>query len=146
MYRYIASVGLAGVVALALLAGSASAVSKVAPGHEAFEITCEGLGSITISVQRSENRGAVQIVGRKGHLIPVEFEFTILNLTQDEVVFSETETFRGHRNQATITCTTVLFEGPASELELGPGEELPPDVAPTDILRVVLTAEVILKP
>jgi hypothetical protein len=146
MCRYIVSVVLAGVVAVALLAPSALAVSKVAPGHEPFEIACEGLGSITISVQRSENRGAVQIVGRKGHLIPVEFEFTILNLTQDEVVFSETETFRGHRNQATITCTTVFFEGPASELELGPGEQLPPDVAPTDILRVVFTAEVILKP
>ena len=128
------------------LAGGASAVSKVAPGHEPFEITCEGLGTITISVQRSENRGAVQIVGLKAHLIPVAFAFSFVNVTEGEVVFSETETLPGHGNQPTITCTAVFFEGPASELPLAPGETLPPGVDPTDVVRLTLTALVIVKP
>jgi hypothetical protein len=40
----------------------------------------------------------------------------------------------------------VFFEGPASELPLEEGEELPPEVAPTDIVRLFLTVEVVVKP
>jgi hypothetical protein len=138
-------IALAGAASALALASPASAVPKLAPGHEAFEITCTGLGTITISVQRSENRGAVQIVGRKAHLIPVEFEFTLLNVTENEVIFSETETLSGHQNQTTTTCTAVFFEGPAAQLPLEPGEMLPPTVAPTDIVRAFLTVQVIVK-
>jgi len=134
--------------ALTVVAGPASAVNWVAPGHVEETIECAGLGTIVISVQRSDNVGAVQIVGQQGLLIPVAFEFALLNLTENTVIFSESGAVGGghaHGNQTTTTCSRVLFEGPASELPLEPGEQLPPTVQPTDIVRAVVTVTVVAK-
>jgi hypothetical protein len=40
----------------------------------------------------------------------------------------------------------VFFEGPAAELPLEEGEQLPPGVAPTDIVRASLTLEAVVRP
>jgi hypothetical protein len=131
-------------------ASTASASGPAAPGKDLFELDCDGLGTITVSAQRSENAsGAVQIVGQQGHLIGVTFEFTFFDVTTDTVVFSESDAVghgHAHPNQPTSICTVVFFEGPASELPLEEGEELPPEVAPTDIVRLFLTVEVVVKP
>ena len=142
------AVGLIAALTLAV-AGTAAASGPAPPGKDLFEVDCEGLGTITVSVQRAEDSsGAAQIVGQRGHLIPVRFDFTLLDVTTGEVIFSEPDAVgngNAHSNQATTTCTVVFFEGPASEL-LEEGEELPPGVAPTDIVRAVLTVEVVVKP
>jgi hypothetical protein len=148
MWRTILAIGVVATALALVVAAPAVAVTKVAPGHEEETVECAGLGTLTLSVQRSENFGAVQIVGQQGHLIPVAFEFQLLNLTQGTVIFSESAAVgngNAHPNQATTTCSIVFFEGPASELELEPGEQLPPDVLPTDILRAEFTAIVIAK-
>ncbi len=115
------------------------------PGHEVETIECAGLGTIDISTQRSDNRGAVQIIGTKGHLIPVRFSFTLENLTTGMVLFDETEPLRGkaHQNQATTTCS-LSFTGTWEEVG-EPGEEPPPGVEPDDILRFTFMAEVVAK-
>jgi hypothetical protein len=137
----IAATGLGGMTA------SAAASGPAAPGKEVVEFTCEGLGSITVSVPRSENNfGAGQIVAEKGHGIPVSITSTLKDLNTSSVLFSETRKAghgNGHRNQATTDCKGVFFEGPASELF---GSELPPEVKGTDTLLGSLDVEVILKP
>jgi hypothetical protein len=141
-------IGLVASLTLAL-AGSASASGPAAPGKDLFDVDCEDLGTITVSVQPAEDSsGAAQIVGQQGHLIPVQFEFTLFDVTTDTVIFSETDAVgsgNAHRNQETTTCTLVFFEGPASEL-LEEGEELPPEVEPTDVVRAFITVEVVVKP
>jgi hypothetical protein len=131
-------------------AGTASASGPAPPGKDVFEIDCQGLGTITVSAQRSENSsGAVQIVGEQGHLLGATFEFTFFDVTTNTVVFSESDAVgqgHAHSKQPTSTCTVVFFEGPAAELPLEEGEELPSEVAPTDIVRLFLTVEVVVKP
>jgi hypothetical protein len=143
------AVGLMAALTLAT-AGTASASGPAPPGKELFEVDCEGLGTLTVSAQRSENsNGAVQMVGQQGHLLGVSFEFTLFNVTTDTVIESESDAVGGgnaHRNQATTTCTVVFFEGPAAELPLEEGEQLPPGVAPTDIVRASLTLEAVVRP
>jgi hypothetical protein len=136
----------AAVLATGLGAGSLAAPAHAgqANGHEVLTITCEDLGTIDVSVQPSEdNWGAVQIVGSSGHLIPVGFTFTLEDLTQGTVVFSETETKNGHRNQATTTCS-FSFSGTFEEIS-EPGDELPPGVDADDLLRITITVEAIAK-
>ena len=103
---------------------------------------------MTVAVPRSEqNNGAAQIVGQRGHFVVVSFTFSAVDVTTDTVLFSDISAVGGghaHPNQATTTCSLVFFDGPASEV-VEPGEELPPGVAPTDILRGVGTAVVIPK-
>jgi hypothetical protein len=133
----------AAVLAAGLAVGPWVPAQAQPPGHNVETIVCEGLGTIDVSVQRSDNFGAVQIVGTKGHLIPVAFTFTLENLTDDTVLFSETEAKKGHRNQETTQCS-LTFTGTWEELG-EPGEEPPPGVDPTDILQFTLTAKVIAK-
>jgi hypothetical protein len=134
----------AAVLAAGLAVGPWAAPAQAQPpGHNVETIECEGLGTIDISVQRSDNFGAVQIVGTTGHLIPVAFTFTLENLTDDTVLFSETEAKNGHRNQATTPCS-LTFTGTWEEVG-EPGEEPPPGVDPDDILQFTLTADVIAK-
>lgn len=141
--KWMATAALAAAMAVGPVAAPAQAGQ--AKGHEVFTLSCEDLGTIDISVQRSDNRGAVQIIGTKGHLIPVQFSFTLENLTQGTVVFTDTEPLRGrsHQNQATTTCS-FGFTGTFDEIA-DPGEELPPGVDPDDILRATITVEVVAK-
>lgn len=137
---------LAATVATGVVAASASASGPAAPGKELVQITCDGLGTVTVSVQRGQNsNGAGQIVGEKGHGIPVEFTFTLTDVTTASVIDSETAATghgNGHPNQPATHCSGVLFEGAASEFF---GPQLPPGVAPTDTIRASLDGFVIVK-
>ena len=135
------------VAALAVFTGGASASGPAPPGKDVIDLNCEGIGAITVSVPRSENNSGVgQLVGAKGHGIAVAFTFTITDVTTNTVLESESEAVGGghaHPNQATTTCSAVVFSGPASEFfEGGP---LPPGVAPTDTIEASLSVEVIPK-
>lgn len=140
--KWLAAALLAAALAVGPLAAPAQAQP---PGHEVETVECEGLGTIEISTQRSDNRGAVQIIGTKGHLIPVQFSFSLENLTTGMVLFEETEPLSGksHQNQATTTCS-LSFTGTWDEIG-EPGGEPPPGVEPDDILRVTLTVDVVAK-
>jgi hypothetical protein len=65
-----------------------------------------------------KSHGAGQIVGRKGHGIPVVISNTLSDLTTSTVLVSESIVAgngHAHRNQRTTTCTRVFFEGSAAE-------------------------------
>jgi hypothetical protein len=133
------------VAALAVFTGAASASGPAPPGKELVELSCEGLGPVTVSVQRGEHsNGAGQIVGVKGHGIPVAFTTTVSDLTTE--VVQETSSARGgghgHSNQETTQCSGVVFKGLASEL----GGVPPGGVAPTDEIEISIVVDVIIKP
>jgi hypothetical protein len=140
--------GLAATVTLlALFAGSASASGPAPLGKEVVELSCEGLGPVTVSVARSEkNNGAGQIADGKGHGMPVTSTFTITDVSTSTVIDEETKAGGGghaHHNQSATTCSGVLFEGPASAF-FGEGE-LPPGVSSGDTISASLVIDVILK-
>jgi hypothetical protein len=142
---------LCGVVAIfaagAVSTGGASASGPAPPGKHVVEINCEGIGPITVSIPRREkDKGAGQIVGAKGHGIPVVSTFTITDVTTKTVLNSESKTAGGgnaHPNQATTACSTVLSTPASAFFEEGP---LPPGVAPTDIIEANIVIDVIVKP
>jgi hypothetical protein len=127
--------------------GAASASGPAAPGKELIQLTCEGLGPITVSVQRGEKaNGAGQIVDSKGHGIPVEATLTLTDLTTATVLGTETTATghgNGHPNQPATHCTGDLFQGSASDFF---GKDLPPDVAPTDTVQLAFDGFAVIKP
>lgn len=132
-------------ISLAVLAGSAAASGPAAPGKELLQITC-GHDTFTISVPKGENaRGAAQIVDRTGHLIPVNLEFSVVDVTTDTVLESGSNAFGGghaHPNQAPTSCDVILFEGTAADFY---GPQLPAGVGATDIIRASLAVGAIAK-
>lgn len=146
MRRFISVSLAATAVALAVLAGSAAASGPAAPGKDLIQLTC-GSDTFTFSVPRGENAvGAGQIVGHKGHGIPVSFVFTLFDVTTDTLLESDSSAVgRGnaHPNQTTTSCTVILFEGAAADF-FGP-EPLPPGVGSTDIVRASLAVDLIPK-
>jgi hypothetical protein len=133
-------------IAIAGFAGSAAASGPAPPGRDIIQLTCNGT-TFTIAVPRAgDSNGVGQIVGQRGHGIPVTFEFTIFDVTTDTLLFSEAGIVGGghaHPNQATTHCTAVVFEGTAADF-FGP-EPPPPGVAPTDMIRASIAVDVILK-
>jgi hypothetical protein len=129
-----------------IVAASASASGPAAPGKEVIVLTCDGLGTIPVSVQRGENsNGAAQIVDAKGHGIPVDAIFTLTDLTTSTVLATEvtaTGHGTGHPNQSATHCSGVLFEGSASDFF---GTDLPPGVAQTDTVQLTIEASAIIK-
>ena len=97
-------------------------------------------------VPRNEhNNAAAQIVGEKGHGIPVSFKTTVTDVSKGRVLFTETHESghgHGHPNQATTLCKGSAFEGSAEEIF---GKELPSEVAPADLIRGVFDVNVIVK-
>ena len=134
------------VATAAALAGTALASGPAAPGKVVIPLDCQGLGTITVSVQRGENsNGAGQIVDMKGHGIPVSFTFTITDVTQNFVIDSETSSVgngNAHHNQSTIGCTGVEFEDTASNVF---GTDLPPGVDPDDTILGTFDVQIVLK-
>jgi hypothetical protein len=132
-------------MALAVFAGSAAASGPAAPGKDLIQLTC-GSDTFTFSVPRGENAvGAAQLVGHTGHAIPVNFAFSVVDVTTDTLLDSDSHAVGGghaHPNQATTSCTAVLFEGTAADFF---GPELPPGVAPTDTIRASLAVDLIAK-
>jgi hypothetical protein len=137
---------LAAIAAMCVLAGTAVASGPAPPGKQLVTLNCAGLGTFTVSVQRGQNsKGAGQIVGAKGHGIPVKIVFTLTDLTTSTVIDSSTQLSghgHGHRHQATTECTGVVFQGTASDFF---GTHLPPGVAATDTVQGTIDAFVIIK-
>jgi hypothetical protein len=129
-----------------IAASAASASGPAAPGKELVQLTCDGLGTITVSVQRGENsNGAAQIVDAEGHGIAVEDTLTLTDLTTSTVLGTETIATghgNGHPNQAATHCTGALFQGSASEFF---GPDLPPGVAATDTVQLTIDAFAVIK-
>jgi hypothetical protein len=130
---------------LSAYAGPAAASGPAPKGKEVVEIQCEGLGSLTVSVPRSEkNWGAGQVVGQKGHGIPTAVSFSATDLRTGEVLASENSVKGGgHANshQPATNCSAT-FEVPASEFFEG---QLPEEVEPDDTIRVDLLVKVVIK-
>ena len=124
--------------ALAVFTAGAAASGPAAPGKDVIHLTCDGIGPVTVSVPPSEsNNGAGQIVGQKGHGIGVAFTNTITDVTTHTVLGGGSSAVGGghaHRNQATTTCSGVVFSAPASVFFRG--GPLPPGVAATDTIEV----------
>jgi hypothetical protein len=126
---------------------TASASGPPASGKELIQVTCAGLGTITVSVQRGENaNGAGQIVDAQGHGIAVEALLTLTDLTSSTVLATETTATghgNGHPNQSTTRCSGVLFQGPALDFF---GSDLPPGLDPTDTVQLTIDAFAVIKP
>jgi hypothetical protein len=147
MQRRILSTCTLGLAVLALVSGQAFASGPAPKGKEVVKLKCEGLGEVSVSVPPAEkSNGAGQIVGAKGHGIPVAFTFTLTDVTKGKVLSTEQTAVGGghaHSNQSTTSCSGVAFEAPASEFfEGGP---LPPEVNPTDTIQASLAGQVIVK-
>ena len=70
------------VAATAVLASTAAASGPAPHGKEIIEIQCEGIGPVTVAVNRNEHgNGAGQIVGEKGHGILVSSSFSLTDVT-----------------------------------------------------------------
>jgi len=132
--------------AMGIAATTASASGPAAPGKELVQLTCDGLGPITVSVQRGENaNGAGQIVDAKGHGIGVASILQLTDLTTSTLLATETTATghgNGHPNQSTTHCSGVLFEGSASDFF---GRDLPPGVDATDTVQLTIDALAIIK-
>ena len=145
MKRILLALAVSAFAAMGVLTGTAAASGPEPPGKEIVELECEGIGPVTVSVQRNEHsQGAGQIVGAKGHGIPVTFTSTLTDVTSGESFTEEGVKGGGnaHHNQSTTRCEGTTFEGEAAEIF---GEELPPGVEPTDTVRFEFTADVIIK-
>jgi hypothetical protein len=138
---------LAVAAAAGIVAATASGAGPAAPGKEPVQVTCDGLGTIAVAVQRGENaNGAAQIVDAQGHGIPVEATLTLTDLTSSTVLGTETTATgqgNGHPEQQATHCSGVLFQGPAADFF---GSDLPPGVAQTDTVRLTIDALAIIKP
>ena len=126
---------------------AAPASGPPAAGKELVQLTCDGLGTITVSVQRGENaNGAGQIVGAQGHGIPVDATLTLTDLTTSTVLGTEataTGQGNGHPNQSTTECSGTLFHGSASVFF---GSDLPPGLDATDTVQLTIDGFAIIKP
>jgi hypothetical protein len=149
MKRIVCALAASAITTLCLLPGTAAASGPAPPGKETIELECGGgLGKVLVSVPRPEHsNGAGQIVGHKGHGIPVSFKFTLTDVSTGETLFTESEPRKGngkaHSHQATTSCTGTVAEAPASVFF--EGHELPPGVSPGDTIRASFEAQVIVK-
>jgi hypothetical protein len=134
------------VVIMGITAAAASASGPAAPGKEVIQLTCDGLGTIPVAVQRGDNaNGAGQIVDMKGHGIPVNATLTLTDLTTSTVLDTEltaTGQGNGHPNQPATHCSGVLLEGSASDFF---GTDLPPGVAASDTVELTLDGFAVIK-
>jgi hypothetical protein len=143
--------GLVAIIACAVVAlisaAPAGASGPAAPGKSIVQVNCGSAGTFWVAVPKSDqNNGVGQIVGMKGHGIGVSFTFTAIDATTGQTVFSDTSAVgkgHAHPNQTTTTCTFQPFPDTiASEFF---GDQLPPGVAPTDIIHGEASGQIILK-
>lgn len=144
----VAAMTVGAIAAMAVFAGSAAAKpsGESTHGKELVQLQCEGLGTVTVSVPPSEkNNGAGQIVGEKGHGIPVSFSTTITDVSAGKVLGTESHAVgngHAHGNQPTTKCTGT-FEATAAQFF--EGEELPEGVEPGDLISGLFEVQVIIK-
>jgi hypothetical protein len=150
MRRIVLALAVSAITVASIFIGTAAASGPAAPGKELTEIECPGLGLVTVSTPKQghgSSKSVGQIVGEKGHGLPVSFTFTAFDVTTATVVFAETEQSapgRARSDRTTTTCTGIPFEAPASVFF--ESHELPSGVAPTDTIRANFEAQVIVKP
>jgi hypothetical protein len=147
MRRLVLALAISAITTASIFAGSAVASGPATSGKEAIELQCAGLGPVTVSVPRPEaSKGAGQIVGQKGHGIPVALNFILTDVTTNTVLVNESQLTGGghsHPHQTTTQCTATFVELPASIFF--DEHELPPGVEPSDIIRASFEAQVIIK-
>jgi hypothetical protein len=134
--------------ALAAFTGAAAASGPAAPGKTVINLVCDELGpvSVTVPPSQQDNNGAGQLLGEPGHGIPVAFTTTVTDVTTNEILDVSSSAVgggHGHPNQASLTCSGVVFSAPASVF-FG-SAPLPPGVAATDTIEVSISGEVIPK-
>ena len=113
-------------------------------GRGVQSISCDGT-DFMVAVPNPENSNGVgQIVGKKGHGIPVTGTFTITDTTAGIVLDSEPFGVPGHPNQATTECTGTSFTGTVADF-FPPDAPLPPGVSPSDTIVGSLDVFVVLK-
>src|SRR5215831_11041247 len=138
---------LVGTATAGIAAGAASASGPAAPGKELVQLKCDGLGTITVSVQRGENAdGAGQLVDARGHGIPVAATLMLTDLTTSTVLGSETTATgqgNGHPNQPATHCTGILFQGSESDFF---GTDLPPGLSPSDTVQLTIDGFATIRP
>ena len=140
---------LATVVALCAASLIAAGVGTAAP-QQPQTLTCGGgLGDIQITAGPAngadQSWGAAQIVGG-GHLIPLAFSFTAVDVTVGQTIFSATPVKGGGHAAAggpTTTCSQTEEATLADFLE--PGESPPPGTSLSDDVVFTLTALVAVK-
>jgi hypothetical protein len=114
-------------------------------GREQQTLTCEGLGTITVTVTTTKNDHSVAWgVGTVSHLlhgIPVSFSGTITDLTTNTVLdsfFQAKGKGNGMHNQQSVTCTSPPETATAGELGI-------PGINPSDVIEFDFSAQVVLK-
>jgi hypothetical protein len=147
--RSAAVLAFSAIAVMAVFAGSAAATKpteEATHGKRIEQFQCEGLGTVTVSASHSEkSNGVGQIVGERGHGIPVTFATVITDVSTGTVLVDEANgvgSGHGHPNQQTTTCTGT-FEAAAAQF-FGE-EELPEGVEPADLIRAVVEIGVIVK-
>jgi hypothetical protein len=128
---------------VALVALVAAGVGNA--GREQQTLTCEGLGTITVTVTTTKNDHSVAWgVGTVSHLlhgIPVSFSGTITDLTTNTVLdsfFQAKGNGKGMHNQQSVTCTSPPETATAGELGI-------PGINPSDVIEFDFSAQVVLK-
>jgi hypothetical protein len=128
------------------VAASATASGPLPPGKlkqgNVFAANC---GGDEVTLAANDGAGAAQFAHIGGHIIPVSFESTLVDVTTSTTLdneFSPIGNGNAHRNQPTIECDIVLFDGTASDAF---GTDLPPGVAPDDEILATLEVVAILK-
>jgi hypothetical protein len=129
----------------AVAAAPAHASGPAVSGQGVLTVNCAGVGQFQVRTQNNNHSNGVgQIIGMKGHGIPVRFTFWLVDETTGQRIFigtNATGNGHGHPNQTTTPCSFTLFEGIAGQV-LNP---LPPGVAPTDTVRGEAVVDVVLK-
>lgn len=113
-------------------------------GRSVQSITCAGTEYMVAVPNAEGSNGAGQIVGAKGHGIPVTGTFTVTDTTVGMVLESGTFGVPGHPNQATTECTGTSFTGTVADF-FPPDAPLPPGVSPSDTIVGSLDVFVVLK-
>jgi hypothetical protein len=122
------------------------AVGAANAGRIQQQLTCDTLGTITVTVTNTTNDHSVAWgtgkVSSSLHGIPVSFSGTTTDLTTGLVLGSFSQAKgqgRGMHNQQTVNCTEAPQVGTAADFGIQ-------GVAPTDMIEFDFSAQVALKP
>ena len=152
----LAAGGLTVAAALPAAAAPSGAGSPVGNGTTAQQMTCNGTDvTILVTSNRGQSGWAVGRIVDGGRLIPVSFEYTLVDLTQKRDVFSQPQLKGGgnanHQQDASVTCTQLDDTGATfAELMQSPdtpaGYQLPDWVHLSDEAGFEITVTAIPKP
>lgn len=151
----LAAGGLTVAAALPAAAAPSGAGNPVGNGTTAQQMTCNGTDvTILVTSNRGQSGWAVGRIVDGGRLIPVSFEYTLVDLTQNKNVFIETQLKGGgnanHQQAASVTCTQLEPVGTFKQLmaspDTPPGYQLPGWVDPLDDAGFEITVTAIPTP